>query len=78
MTYLPLHSAHALIDALVDALHLTHTEVRPEERREAFALDAEGVLALTHPDDRAALVERTEVALRTALGLHASPTPPPV
>lgn len=42
MTYLPLHSAHALIDALVDALHLTHTEVRPEERREAFALDAGG------------------------------------
>jgi len=78
MTYLPRHSAHALIDALVDALHLTHTEVRLEERREAFALDVEEVLALTHPDDRTALVERTEVALRTALGLHASPTPPPV
>jgi len=72
MTYLPLHSAHALIDALVAVLPLTHTTVRPEERREAFALEVEGVLALTHPDDRVALVERTEAALRTTLGLHAS------
>lgn len=69
MTYLPLHSAHALIDALVDTLPLMFTEVRPEDRLEAFEAEVEGVLALAHPADRGTLEDRAEEVVRVTRGL---------
>lgn len=82
MNYLPLHSAHALIDALVDILPLMYTEVRPEDRQEAFAAEVEGVLALAHPADRGALEDRAGEVVRATQGLllpmDRTSTPSPV